>query len=60
MIDIKEFFYIYNVKQADFFVKNNLQPIEIGKGNSQAVYIKFLRNDDSNKVFDMWCNIQNK
>jgi len=57
---MEKYFYIYNVKQADFFVKNNLKPMEVGKGNTRAVYIKFLRNEESEEIFNQWCIIQGK
>lgn len=52
---IKNFFYIYNFKQAKFFIDNDLSPIEIKKSNQGKVYQKFIRNKDSELVFDKWC-----
>lgn len=49
-----KFFYIYNPHQANFFIMNGLEVLEIGKGNKGDVYVKFLRNAKSEEVFDRW------
>jgi len=48
------FFYIYNLVQANFFLMNGLTAMEVGKGNRGDVYVKFARNAKSEEVFDRW------
>lgn len=53
---MKNDFYIYNPVQADFFLSKGLVPTKIGVGDKdKKVFIKFSRNEESNKVFDEWC-----
>lgn len=52
----QKFFYIYNPHQANFYVLNGLEVIEIGKGNKGDIYVKFLRNEKSEEVFTRWSN----
>lgn len=47
-------FYIYNPTQANFFYQNGVKIIEIGKGKKDDVYVKFTRDDASEKVFSEW------
>jgi hypothetical protein len=54
---LERYFYIYNVKQANYFVQNNIKPLEVGKGKSKAVYLKFLRDEQASKIFDAWCKL---
>lgn len=51
---MNKYFYIYNFEQAQFFIKNGLEVLEIGRGKRGDVYHKFLRDDKANKVFDKW------
>lgn len=48
------YFYIYNIKQASFFLKNGLIPIDIGIGNQKEVFIKFIRDLKAEKIFIEW------
>lgn len=49
-----KYFYIYNFKQAKYFLDNGLQVLEIAKGNSNDVYHKFVRDENSEKIFMSW------
>lgn len=49
-------FYIYNLEQANFFIKEGVSVVEVGRGKKNDFYIKFLRNSLSNLVFDKWIN----
>lgn len=51
---MEKFYYIYNPKQANFFVLNGVPVYEIGKGNKGDIYIKFPKNEQSMEVFDRW------
>ncbi len=49
------YFYIYNLKQSEFFIKEGLEVLEIGVRNGK-VYHKFLRDEQAEKIFSKWCN----
>jgi hypothetical protein len=51
---MKKYFYIYNPIQANFFVLNGIQVLEIGKGSKGNIYVKFPRNVQSEEVFSRW------
>ena len=48
------YFYIYNRYQAKFYIDEGLKVLEIGKGSHGDIYHKFLRDDESEAVFDKW------
>ena len=50
------YFYIYNIEQANFFIKEGLSVVEVGIGKKKDVYIKFVRNYVSELVFTKWTN----
>lgn len=57
---MKEYIYIYNIKQAQYYINCNLQPLEIGISDiNKKVYFKFNRSATKN-LFDMWCKIISK
>lgn len=49
-----EYFYIYNFLQAKYFIDNGLTVIEISKGSKGDIYHKFLRNEQSERIFYNW------
>jgi len=49
-----EYFYIYNYKQAKYFIDNGLKVIDINIGNKNDIYHKFVRDETSEKVFMDW------
>lgn len=51
----KNDFYIYNSEQSIFFIKNGLIPIKVGVGSSGNPYLRFKRDKESEKIFDIWC-----
>lgn len=51
---MEKYFYIYNPRQADFFIKAGLRVLGVGKGTQGEVYIKFLRDEISEQVFTLW------
>lgn len=55
-----KYFYIYNIEQADFFIKNGLQVNSVGKGKKNDIYLKFVRDEESEKVFSLWVQSKNK
>lgn len=50
----KEYFYIYNFKQALFFIQNGLIPIDIDKAKNGDVFHKFNRDKNSEDIFMKW------
>lgn len=49
-----EYYYIYNRKQALFFIQNGAIPINIGVGKNRDVYHKFMKNDLTEKLNNKW------
>lgn len=49
-----EYYYIYNRKQALFFIQNGAIPIDIGVGKYRDVYHKFVRDNLVEKLNDKW------
>ncbi len=54
---MKNDFYIYNPSQANFFLQQGLEPVKIGVGNKRAIYVKYLRNEESEGIFAKWCEL---
>lgn len=54
---MKEYIYIYNIKQAQFYItEGDIKPTEIGISNkNNKIYFKFIREQTKN-IFDQWCN----
>lgn len=55
----QKYLYIYNVKQNDFFVNNGLHPINVGKGESGSVYLKYIRDEKAETILTLWKNKSN-
>lgn len=51
-----DYFYIYNIQQARFFLNKGLIPIDIGIGNRKEVFLKFIRDQKSEEIFFEWSN----
>ena len=51
-----DYFYIYNIRQARYFLNQELIPIDIGLGNRQEVFLKFIRDAKAEKIFAEWSN----
>jgi hypothetical protein len=49
-----QYFYIYNYKQAKFFIDKGLKVVDIDKGKKDDIYHKFIKNEESEKVFMEW------
>lgn len=49
-----EYMYVYNFKQALFFMQQyGIIPADIGKGN-RDIYIKFKRSDKTEQAMKKW------
>ena len=55
-INVNRYFYIYNIKQAQFFLQNGLMPVDVGMGVEKDVFIKFVRDEQAENVFNQWVN----
>jgi len=47
---------IFNIKQADIFIKNNATPIGVNTGNKSKVYVEFKENKIFNDLMVRWLN----
>lgn len=45
---------IFNIKQADIFIKNKAIPIGCGLGNKYKTYIEFKENDNLKQLMKRW------
>lgn len=52
---VKEFRYIYNMEQANFYLQNGLTPIGVGIGGKNEVFLKFIDGEVLQTVFKKWC-----
>jgi hypothetical protein len=52
--DMTDFFYIYNLAQAKFFIDSGLKVEEIGVGSKGDVFHRFVRNQEADIVFEKW------
>ena len=53
-MDNKDFLYVYNFKQAKFFANMGLPIIEIGKGKKGDIFLKFMKDEKSAKLYNLW------
>lgn len=51
---MNKYFYIYNFLQFNYFIKMGVPVLEIGKGTTGNIYVKFPRNEESEEVFSKW------
>lgn len=59
IMKMKEFIYIYNLQQANFYLQNGVIPVEIAKSELNGrTYAKFKRSE-TKQIFDKWC-LRNK
>jgi len=52
----KDFYYIYNKDQSDFYFKEGVLPLNTGKGTRGDDYVKFRNTESLQKAFAKWCN----
>lgn len=46
--------FVYNLMQAQFFLDCGLCPIAVGKGRYGGVFLRFERNEPTERVFQRW------
>lgn len=51
--NIKNYRYIYDIKQANFYIQNGHCPIEVGICK-KGIYLKFKDNENLQKTFHKW------
>lgn len=51
------YFYIYNLKEALFFIQNGAFPLDIAVGGKGDVYHKFPRNETTENIFKKWKDV---
>lgn len=49
-----KYYYIYNRKQALYFIQNGAIPIDIGVGKNRDVYHKFAKDELVEKLNIQW------
>lgn len=49
---------IFNIKQADIFIKNGATPIGCGLGNKFKTYIEFKDDDILKELLIRWSNFE--
>lgn len=51
---MKEFVYIYNLKQANFYINSGIKAVEIGvHSKTNKTYFKFIR-EETRQLFQQW------
>jgi hypothetical protein len=50
----KNEYYIYNLEQANWMLKQGCLPEEVGKGMKGDIYLKFPRIPEIEEVVDIW------
>ena len=56
---IKEFRYIYNINQANFYLKHNIQLIETGVAGTGKTFYKFKDSRRLQEVYKKWLDYTN-
>ncbi len=54
-----KFFYCYNHRQADYFLKNGIAAKGSGYGAKGDAYILFINDDKLKEVFKRWNEVDN-
>lgn len=55
---IKDFRYIYDLNQANFYIQNNHTPVQCGSCD-RGVWLKFKDSEDLQLVFGSWMDRKN-
>ena len=51
----KEFVYIYNPHQAEFYFSKGIVPVKVGVGRKGDAYTMFKNNEEVKQAFTEWC-----
>ena len=52
-----DIYYIYNMLQSDFYIKNGIMPTGTGLGNKGDAYLIFKNTNKLQEVFARWNDI---
>ena len=52
----KEFVYIYNQYQSEFYFSKGIVPVKVGTGSKGDFYVMFKNTKELQKAFTEWCN----
>ncbi len=52
----KEFVFIYNQYQSEFYFSKGIVPVKVDRGSKGDIYVKFKNTDEVEKAFTEWCN----
>jgi len=56
----REFVYIYNPQQSQFYFSKGILPIKVGTGSKGDPYTMFKNNEDTKQAFTEWCTRRKK
>jgi hypothetical protein len=51
---VKDYRYIYNMDQANFYLENGQVPVEFGVGAKNDIYVKFKDSKELQNTFHEW------
>ena len=51
----REFVYIYNPQQSQFYFSQGIMPVKAGTGSKGDPYIMFKNTDEVKAIFTKWC-----
>ena len=51
-----KYLYVYNFKQALYFIEEGLIPINIACSKENKVYHKFIKDKKCKEIFNKWCD----
>lgn len=51
----KEFVYIYNQYQSEYYFSKGIVPVKIGRGMKGDVYVMFRNTEELQQAFTEWC-----
>lgn len=51
---IKEFRFVYDMNQANFYLENGQIPVKFGVGGKDDVFIKFKDSEELQQIFKKW------
>lgn len=52
----REFVYIYNPQQSQFYFSKGIMPIKVGTGSKGDPYTMFKNTEEIQLIFTEWCN----
>jgi hypothetical protein len=50
----KDFYFIYNPDQCNYYLANGLIPIKFGYGKEGDAYLKFRNSEQLQEIFKRW------